>query len=80
MCRSFGESKRYNQILIQHVPGGECGLRNVFRMNLDLIIIQMKIDLGENLSTSKLIKQKVNAGQWIFIHDGDGIQRPVIHT
>jgi hypothetical protein len=38
MCRSIGEPKRYNQILIQPVPGGESGLRNIFWMDLDLMI------------------------------------------
>jgi hypothetical protein len=39
MCRSIGESKRNNQILIQPVPGTECSLMNVFWMDLDLMII-----------------------------------------
>jgi hypothetical protein len=38
MCRSIGEPKRHNQILIQPVPGGESGLRNVFWANLNLMI------------------------------------------
>jgi hypothetical protein len=29
MCKSIGESKQHNQILIQHVPGGEGSLRNI---------------------------------------------------
>jgi hypothetical protein len=40
----------------------------------------MKIDLGKDFSTGKLIKKNVDAGQWIFILDGDGILRPVINT
>jgi hypothetical protein len=38
MCRSIGESKRHNQILVQHVPSGEGSLRNIFWMDLDLMI------------------------------------------
>jgi hypothetical protein len=38
MCRGIGESKRHNQILIQLIPGGERGHRNVFRSDLDLVI------------------------------------------
>jgi hypothetical protein len=38
MCRSIGESKRHNQILVQLVPGGENSLRNIFRTDLDLMI------------------------------------------
>jgi hypothetical protein len=49
-------------------------------MDLDLMITQMKIDLGEDLSTDKLIKENVDVGQMIFILDGDDIQRPVINT
>jgi hypothetical protein len=30
ICRSIGEPKQHNQILIQLVPGGESGLRNIF--------------------------------------------------
>jgi hypothetical protein len=48
MCRSIGESKRHNQVLIQPVPSRECSLRNIFRMDLDLMITRTKIDLGED--------------------------------
>jgi hypothetical protein len=80
MCRSIGESKRHNQILIQSIPDGEDSLRNVFRMNLDLVVTQIKIDLGKVFSTGKLIKKNVDAEQWIFILDSDGIQRLVVNT
>jgi hypothetical protein len=42
-------------------------------MDLDLMITQMKINLGEDLSTGKLIKENVDAGQRIFILDRDSI-------
>jgi hypothetical protein len=38
MCRSVGESKRYNQILIQPEPSGEGSLRDIFWVDLDLMI------------------------------------------
>jgi hypothetical protein len=38
MCRSISESKRHNQILIQPVLGGEGSFRNIFRVDLDLMI------------------------------------------
>jgi hypothetical protein len=38
MCRSIVESKQYNQIFIQPIPSGESSLRNVFRMDIDLMI------------------------------------------
>jgi hypothetical protein len=73
MCRSIGESKQHNQILIQLIPGEECSLRNVFWTDLDLVIARMEIVLRENLSTNKLIKNNVNAGQKILVLDDDGI-------
>jgi hypothetical protein len=80
MCRSIGESKRHNQILVQLVPGRECSLRDVFWTDLDLMITRMKINLGEDLNTGKLIEENVDAGQRIFVLDRNGIQRPVINT
>jgi hypothetical protein len=38
MCRSIGESKQHNQIFIQPIPSGESSLRNVFRMDIALMI------------------------------------------
>jgi hypothetical protein len=63
MCRSIGESKRHNQILVQPIPGREGSLRNVFQANLDLMIIRTKIDLGKDFSTDKLIEKNVDTGQ-----------------
>jgi hypothetical protein len=80
MCRSIGESKRYNQILIQPVPGRESRLRNIFWTDLDLMIIQTKIDLGKDSCTNKLIKENVDTGQWILVLDRDDIQRPVVNA
>jgi hypothetical protein len=40
----------------------------------------MEINLGKDFSTGKLIKENVDAGQWIFILDGDGIQGSVVNT
>jgi dynactin complex subunit len=38
MCKSISESKRHNQLLIQPIPGGEGSLRDVFQMDLDLMV------------------------------------------
>jgi hypothetical protein len=46
-------------------------------MDLNLVIAQMEIDLGEDFSTDKLIKKNVHVGQRIFVLDSDDIQRPV---
>jgi hypothetical protein len=80
MCRSIGEPKRHNLILIQPIPGGESGLRNVFRADLDLVITRTKTDLEKDFSIGKLVEKNVDAGQWIFVLDGDDIQRPVVNT
>jgi hypothetical protein len=78
--RSIGESKRHNQISIQHILGGEHSLRNIFWMDLNLGITRTKIDLEKDFSTGNLIEKNVDAGQWIFVLYGDGIQRSVVNT
>jgi hypothetical protein len=80
ICRSIGESKRYNQILVQLVPGGEGSLRDIFQTDLDLMITRTEINLGKDSCTDKLIKENVDAGQWIFVLDYDGIQGPGVNT
>jgi hypothetical protein len=80
MCRSIGVSKLHNQIFIQPVPGRERRFRNIFQTNLDLMIIQIEINLGKDFNTGKLIKHNFDVVQWIFILDGDDIQRPIVHT
>jgi hypothetical protein len=80
MCRSIGESKQHNQILVQPVPGGEDSLRNIFRMDLDLMITRMEIDFEKDFIIGKLIKENIDTGQWIFVLDGDDIQRSVVNT
>jgi hypothetical protein len=49
-------------------------------MDLDLVIAQIEIDLGEDFSIGKLIKKNIDAGQRIFVLDSDSIQRPEIIT
>jgi hypothetical protein len=40
----------------------------------------MEIDLGKDSCTGKLIKENVDAGQWVLVLDGDGIQRLIVNT
>jgi hypothetical protein len=80
VCRSIGESKRHNQILIQFIPGGEGSLRDVFQMDLDLMVTRTEIDLREDLRTGMLIKKDVDAGQHVLVLDSDSIQGPIINT
>jgi hypothetical protein len=65
----------YNLYLVENAVLGTS-----FWTDLDLMITQTEIDLGKDFSTSKLIKKNVDAGQRIFVLDGDGIQRPIINT
>jgi hypothetical protein len=58
---------------MQPVPGGESNLRNVLQTDLDLLITQMKIFLGKDFCTGKLIEKNVNEGQWIFVLNSDDI-------
>jgi hypothetical protein len=78
--RSIGESKRHNQILVQHVPGREGSLSDIFRTDLDLMITRTKIEHRKDSCTGKFIKENVDAGQHILVLDGDGIQRPIVNT
>jgi hypothetical protein len=80
MCRSIGEPKRHNQILVQLIPSGEGSLRDVIRTDLDLMITRTKIDLRKDFCTGKLIKKNVDAEQWVLILDRDSIQRSVVNT
>jgi hypothetical protein len=80
MCRSIGESKRHNQILVQPVPGGEGNLRDIFRADLDLMVTRTEIDRGKDSCTGKLIEENVDAGQWVLVLDGDSIQRSVVNA
>jgi hypothetical protein len=58
----ISKPKRYNQTLIKTVSGAECHFRNVLWMDLDFMITQTEVNLGENFSTGKLIKQDIDAG------------------
>jgi hypothetical protein len=49
-------------------------------MNLDLMITRMEINLRKDSCTDKLIKENVDAGQWVLVLDGDNIQRSVVNT
>jgi hypothetical protein len=80
MCRSISESKRHNQILLQLIPGREGSLRNIFRTDLDLMITRMKINLSKDSYIDKLMKENIDAGQWILVLDHDGIQGSVVNT
>jgi hypothetical protein len=44
------------------------------------VITRSKIDLGENLGSSQLIEENINARKRIFVFDGYRIERSVVNT
>jgi hypothetical protein len=80
ICRSIGESKRHNQILIQPIPDEKDSLGDVFRMDLYLMVTRTKIDLQKDFRTGKLIKKDVDTGKWVLVLDSDNIQGSIFNT
>jgi hypothetical protein len=74
------ETKGHHQELVDTITSGESSFRNVTRSDFDLMITRTEIDLGENSSSSQLIKKKIDSGKRIFVLDGHRIERSVIHT
>jgi hypothetical protein len=72
-CARALVSSNDNKILIQPIPGGESSLRDVFQIDLDLMVTQTKIDLWKDLHTGKMIKKDVDAGQRVLVLDGGSI-------
>ena len=56
--RSTHEAKWHDQNLIVAIMCEEIYFRDIILMNLTLVIPRMKIQLGEKMSTMKLIKNK----------------------
>jgi hypothetical protein len=44
------------------------------------VITRTKINLGEDLGSSKLIKKNIDSGKRIFVFDGNCIERSVVNT
>jgi hypothetical protein len=44
------------------------------------MVARAKVYLGEHFGSHQLIKQNINAGQWVFVLDGHRIERAVINT
>jgi hypothetical protein len=45
-----------------------------------LMVARAKVYLGEHFGSHQLIKQHINAGQWVFVLDGHRIERAEINT
>jgi hypothetical protein len=74
------ETKGHYQQLVKNITSGESGFRNVTRSNFDLMVTRTKVDLGENSSSSQLIKKNIDSGKRIFVLDGYCIEPSVIYT
>jgi hypothetical protein len=44
------------------------------------MVARAKVYLGEHFGSHQLIKQNINAGQWVFVLDGYRFERAVINT
>jgi len=56
--RSISEDKGHDQILIVAIMRAESCFRDIIVMNLNLVIPRMKIQLGEKMSSMKLINNR----------------------
>jgi hypothetical protein len=48
--------------------------------NFDLVVTRTKIDLGENIGSSQLIKKNIDSGKRIFVLDGYCIEQSIVNT
>jgi hypothetical protein len=48
----IGQTKGHHQILIETVSGGESSLRDIFFIDLNLMIARTEVNLGENLCSN----------------------------
>jgi hypothetical protein len=74
------ETKGHHQELVKTITSGESSFRNVTRSNFDLVVTRTKVDLGENIGSSQLIKKNIDSGKRIFVLDGYCIERSVVNT
>ena len=72
--RSISETKGHDQKLILAIMCAESCFRDIILMNPNLMIPRAKIQLGEKLSTMKLIKKLINNRNWKLILDGEVIK------
>jgi hypothetical protein len=71
----IGEAEGHDGEFIETISSREGRFWNIFFVNLNLMITQPWINLGEITSSRKLIKQDTNVRKRIFILDGDLIHR-----
>ncbi len=76
----FNSANSAGGILIKPISGREGRLRNITGPDLDLMVARAKVYLGEYFGSYLLIKQDINAGQWVFVLDSHRIERAVVNT
>ena len=72
--RGICEAKWHDQKFIMAIMCVERCFRDIIRVNPNLVIPRMKIQLGEKMSTVELIQKLINNGNWKLIFDGDVIK------
>jgi hypothetical protein len=78
VSRGVHQTKKHHQILIKTVSGGESSLWDIFFTDLDLMIARTKVNLQKDLCSNQLIKQEINAGQWILVLHGYCVEWSII--
>ena len=72
--RGICEAKWHDQKFIMAIMYAESCFRDVTLLNPNLVIPRMKIQLGEKMSTMKLIQKPINNRNWKLILDCDVIK------
>ena len=67
--RGICEGKWHDQKFIMAIMCAESCFRDTIRMNPNLVIPRMKIQLGEKMSTMKLIKKLKHNRNWKLVLD-----------
>ena len=76
----IGETKAQYLELKQPEGSGESCLGNVLRLQPDLIVCTLQINAADDRCTLQLIKQLINAWQWIAVLDGLIIETAMVNT
>ena len=76
ICEAKGNDKKF----VVAIKCAESCFRDIILMNLNLVITRTNIQLGEKMSTMKLIKQLINNKNWKLIFDCDVIKSSKVNV
>ena len=65
--RSIDKAERHDSIFIRTKTCSECCLGNIFFTNVNLVITNTEIKLGEYLSTFELFEKLIDVGKWVLV-------------